>query len=127
MAEPKTETRCPECQRLRARVAELEQQLAAARKHSGTSSKPPSSDIVKPPPKEPWWKRKKRSRGGQPGHRRHERSPIPPEQIDETCEHTLDHCPDCGGALKASDEPPQVVQQVELVEKPIRTSEHRGL
>ena len=55
--------RCPNCQRLQARVdaleaeldalkkvvAQLGQQLAAARKDSSPSSKPPSSDIVKPP------------------------------------------------------------------------------
>ena len=34
---------------LLARIAELEAQLAAAKKDSSTSSKPPSSDIVKPP------------------------------------------------------------------------------
>ena len=32
------------------RIAQREQQLAAARKDSSTSSKPPSSDIVKPRP-----------------------------------------------------------------------------
>ena len=62
-------TQCPNCERLArrtaqqdaeiaalkaqwaealARIAQLEQQLAAARKNSSTSSKPPSSDIVKP-------------------------------------------------------------------------------
>ena len=53
------------------RIAQLEHQLAAARKNSSTSSKPPSSDIVKP--KKPLGKGgKKRKRGGQPGHKRHE-------------------------------------------------------
>jgi hypothetical protein len=47
MAEPQARTRCAKCVRLRARVAELEAQLAAARKHSGNSSKPSSGDIVK--------------------------------------------------------------------------------
>ena len=49
-------TPCPGSQRLqeevlslRAAVAQLQEQLAAARKDSSTSSKPPSSDIVKPP------------------------------------------------------------------------------
>ena len=55
-------TECPNCKKLARRVAkleaqlapalqriaQLEQQLAAARKNSSTSSKPPSSDIVKP-------------------------------------------------------------------------------
>ena len=38
-------------ERLTRRVAELELELAKAKKVSSTSSKPPSSDIVKPPPK----------------------------------------------------------------------------
>ena len=59
----KDTARCTNCRRLQARVdaleaelaalkqvvAQLGQQLAAARKDSSTSSKPPSSDIVKPP------------------------------------------------------------------------------
>jgi transposase len=67
-----------------ARIAELEGNLAAARKDSSTSSKPPSSDIVKPPPAsngKPGRPRKRRV-GGQPGHARHVRSPFPPEQVD---------------------------------------------
>ena len=50
---------CPRCAALKARVVELEAQLAAARKDSGNSSKPPPSDIVKPP-KEPRGRRSKR-------------------------------------------------------------------
>jgi transposase len=126
MADAETRTRCPECTRLRARIAELEAQLAAARKHSGNSSKPPSSDIVKPPkaaPAEPGRQR----RGGQHGHPRHERPAFPPEQIDQTHEYTLDRCPDCGGTLEDAEAAPRVVQQVEVVDKPIRIEEHRGL
>jgi hypothetical protein len=69
-----------------ARIAELEGELAAARKNSSTSSKPPSSDIVKRPPAssgKPGRPRKRRP-GGQPGHPRHARPPFPPEQIDRT-------------------------------------------
>ncbi len=127
MAERDTRTRCPECERLVARVAELEAQLAAARKHSGNSSKPPSSDIVKPPPSAAAGKNKKRRRGGQPGHPRHERPAFPPEAIDEPFDYTLEHCPDCGGSLEADDGLPRVVQQVEIKEKPLRIEEHRGL
>jgi transposase len=127
-------TRCPECERLRAhlaevntRVAKLEAELAAAQKHSGNSSKPPSSDIVKPPKDGPGRKKKKRRRGGQPGHPRHERPAFLPEQIDKTQDYTLDHCPDCGGSLESADAAPRVIQQVEVREKPIRIEEHRGL
>jgi transposase len=127
MAAPVTQTRCPECERLMVRVAELEAQLAAARKHSGNSSKPPSSDIVKPPKSGSAGKNPKRRRGGQQGHPRHERPAFPPEQIDQTRDYTLEACPDCGGTLEQADAAPRVIQQVEIVIKPIRIKEHRGL
>jgi transposase len=134
MAEPGGRTRCPECEQLQARVAklstrlaELESQLATARKHSSNSSKPPSSDIVKPPKDGLGRKKKKRRRGGQPGHPRHERPSFPPEQVDTTHDYVLDQCPDCGGKLQDADAAPRVLQQVEIVEKPIIIAEHRGL
>jgi transposase len=110
------------------RVAALEALLAAARKNSGNSSKPPSSDIVKPSrPKRDKSKKNKRKRGGQPGHPRHERPAFAPEDIDHSWDYTLHHCPDCGGMLTPGDEPPRVVQQVEIVASPIEVTEHRGL
>jgi transposase len=113
---------------LEARVAELEAQVARLQKHSGNSSKPPSSDIVKPPPKSAGGRRgKKRRRGGQPGHARHERPAFGPEQVDHVWEYSLSECPDCGGALGNARAAPRVVQQVEIVDKPIRITEHRGL
>jgi len=120
-------TRCPECRRLRERVAELEAQLAAARKHSGNSSKPPSSDIVKPPKERPTGQNPKRKRGGQTGHPQHVRPLFPPEDIDTTWDYTLDCCPDCEGPLDDDAGPPRLLQQVEIVAKPIRIEEHRGL
>ena len=139
MAE-RTTTRCRTCERLkeqlqrlkaegeqlRARMAELEARLAAAGKNSSNSSKPPSSDITKPPKSPPADGDGKRKRGGQPGHPRHERPAFEPEQIDHTQQHTLDCCPDCGGSLEDSDAKPHVVQQAELVEKPIQITEHRA-
>ena len=80
----KDTVRCTNCRRLQARVdaleaelaalkqvvAQLGQQLAAARKDSSTSSKPPSSDIVKPPKPPP-------PRG--PGPTPHRRAARPPQ------------------------------------------------
>lgn len=126
MAEP-LPTRCPRCAELEARLAELEAQVAALRKNSSNSSKPPSSDIVKPPkPLPARGRKKKRKRGAQPGHPQHLRAAIPPEEVDQTWNYTLDACPDCGGALEGSDAAPRVIQQVEIVERPIRVEEHRG-
>ena len=122
---------CPECELLRrevaalkARLAALEAQLAAARKNSSTSSKPPSSDIVKPPPAAA--QAKTRRRGGQPGHARHVRPAFAPEAIDERIDYLLDRCPDCGGKTSRLKEAPRVVQQAEIVAQPIHVSEHRG-
>ncbi len=109
------------------RIGQLEQQLAAARKNSATSSKPPSSDIVKP--KKPRGKGgKKRKRGGQPGHPRHERPEFPPGTIDKFFSYTLDGCPDCGGDLLFSQKAgPRVVQQAEVIAKPLWITEHRAV
>ncbi len=113
--------------RLRDENAQLKQQLAAARKDSSTSSKPPSSDIVNP--KKPRGKGgKKRKRGGQPGHERHQRPSFPTDMIDGIQPYTLDACPDCGGDLLFSRQAePRVIQQAELVAKPLRITEHRAL
>ena len=106
--------------------ARLQQQLAAARKNSSTSSKPPSSDIVKPPKPLPKG-RKKRKRGAQPGHEQHLRPLFPPEAVNHFKPYTLDCCPDCGGSLRLSKRPPDVLQQVEITATPTVVTEHQGL
>src|SRR5213082_420079 len=119
---------CPNCQRLQAQLdavqaqlkalqiafAQLQAQLAAARKDSSTSSKPPSSDIVKPPKPPPPEGQDKRRIGGQPGHPKHERALFPPEQVDQSFEHTLQGCPCCGGPLHLNGGLALVVQQVDV-------------
>jgi len=98
-------------EQLCARVAQLEAELAAAKKNSTNSSKPPSSDIVKPKIKPA--SGKKRKRGGQPGHPRHERPLFPDDQVDYTDLRCFE-CPDCHGAVVPSKLPPKVIQQIEL-------------
>lgn len=107
------------------RIEHLENELAKYKKNSSNSSKPPSSDIVKPPRQSPG--DGKRKIGGQPGHPRHERPLFSLEDIDSVHAHTLDACPGCGGALLPSDAAPRVIQQVEIIEKPVRIDEHRGM
>jgi transposase len=116
-------------ERLKAELAELRGELAKARKNSANSSKPPSSDITKPPKNSDatQGKAKKRKRGAQPGHPRHERKPFDQAEIDHFWDYTLHGCPDCHGPVELSDEPPRIIQQVELVAAPIAISEHRGL
>jgi transposase len=108
------------------RIAQLERQLAAARKNSSNSSKPPSSDLVKPP--KPQRKDgQKRQRGGQPGHQQHLRGEFPPEAIDEVVPYTLECCPDCGGKLRPFERPTDVLQQVEITAPPTIVTEHRAV
>lgn len=110
------------------RVDELERKLAKARKDSSNSSKPPSSDIVKKPKsKGVGGQSGKRKKGGQKGHPKHERPPFSPDELDGAWDYTLIACPDCHGKLDPSDKAPKVVQQIEIVQKPIRIDEHRGL
>jgi transposase len=127
----KAKPRCASCQRLqaqldvlRAEVAHLREQLAAAQKNSTTSSKPPSSDLVKPQPAPRTADTAARSPGGQPGHGKHEREPFPPEQVTLFAEHTLQDCPCCGGELRRNAILPRVVQQVDVEKPPLRVEQH---
>jgi hypothetical protein len=106
------------------RVAELELELAKTKKDSSTSSKPPSSDITKPKPKKRPGRRKKPRRGGQPGHQRQLREPLPPDRVDETIEYEIED-----GEVKRLGLTPtgnfEVVQHVELPETPVHVTEYR--
>lgn len=110
---------------LTARVAELELELAKARKDSSTSSKPPSSDITKPKPKQKKpGRRKKPRRGGQPGHQRQLREPLPPERVDETIDYTIEDDQIQHLGLTPTGEF-EVIQHIELPETPVHVTEHR--
>src|SRR3954470_24937167 len=102
---------CTNCRQLQARVdvleaelaalkdlvAQLGQQLAAARKDSSTSFKPPSSDIVKPPKSPPAQGQDRRRIGGQPDPPKHERVAFPAEAINAGAfDHRPDDCPSGG-------------------------------
>jgi transposase len=121
---------CPGCRRLeaivealRAEVALLREQLAAALKNSTTSSKPPSSDIVKPKPIQAD-DSVKRSIGGQPGHPKHEREPFAAEQITHFETHVLNSCPCCGGSVHLNGDKAKVVQQVDVTRPPQVIEQH---
>jgi transposase len=133
---------CANCQRLQAEVdalrtelealrdvvAQLQRQLAAARKDSSNSSKPPSSDIVKPPKPQPPPGQQRRKPGGQPGHASHQRVPFPPEMLASVpTDYLLDACPSCGGHLLLADgAEPIVIQRVEIAAVPVEIHEHRS-
>lgn len=92
---------------LETRVRELEARL---NQNSSNSSQPPSSDPphLKPaPPATPTGKRK----GGQPGHPRHTRATLPP---DEVIELRADTCPHCQTPLLGNDPHPLTHQVIEI-------------
>lgn len=104
------------------RVAELEERLG---KSPQNSSLPPSTTHphAKPPAAKP---KSARSRGGQPGHPRHERALIPVEACDEVVVLKPDACRRCGknfrGDNHRADLEPLRHQVCELPEiKPIVT------
>jgi transposase len=97
---------------LEKRVAELEQRLNL---NSTNSSKPPSSDppavkAKRRPPPPP----SGRNRGGQPGHDRHTRALVPPEQLRETFEIKPTLCRGCGAVLEGEDPDPLRHQVAEI-------------
>ena len=142
MSAKKKKSNCSNCKRLEkrlekleAKLSKLESQLAKAKKNSSNSSKPPSSDIVNPKSSSSSDGQssgakttdKKRTRGGQPGHTRHERPPFRPDEIDNTWIYFYEACPCCGGKLVETDAPDKVLQQVDLASLPITVEEHRRL
>jgi transposase len=112
---------------LRANFAELEQRLASAKKDSTTSSKPPSSDIVKPAPPAPPEGEAKRSIGGQPGHPRHERPLVGPEMLDDSFTYVAEICPDCGHGLKPCPAASHTVQQIDIETVPINIVQYESV
>ena len=92
---------------LTARVAELEARLS---QNSANSSKPPSSDgpQVQPAPPKP---ASGRRRGGQPGHPKHDRVILPP---DEVIDHKPTRCRRCATPLAGDDPEPLVDQVIDL-------------
>jgi transposase len=109
---------------LEAKVAELTAQVARLLKNSSNSSKPPSSDIVKPP--KPPAPKGGGKIGGQPGHPRHARPPFSADEIDRVEKHDMNGCPDCGGRVQPAALPPRVIQQAELVERPVEIVEYQA-
>ena len=105
--------------------AELVDRAAELSKNSSNSSKPPSPDSVKP--QRNTKSNTPRKIGAQPGHTKHERPFFTTEEIDDFQTHTLDACPDCGGILTLVKDASRVVQQVEIVEKPVNIEQHTGL
>jgi transposase len=94
---------------LTARVAELEARL---NQNSNNSSRPPSSDAPGTPrqPKKPTGRRP----GGQPGHKKHERALLRPEDVQHVVELVPSQCRGCKHRLHGRDTVPRRHQVVEV-------------
>jgi transposase len=131
---------CPGCRERDARIAELQQQLAASqaqnrkledrvRRNASNSSIPPSTnppDAPKPTAKKPTG----RQRGGQPGHPGHARARLPPERVQYTlpflplvCEHCATALPETAGP---NDPEPTWHQYAELPKAAAVVTEYQG-
>jgi transposase len=103
----------------RAQIRQLQQQLADTRAklntNSSNSSLPPSSDRFHgkrrppPPPDQP-----RKKRGGQPGHPRHQRPLVRPDQVRQTIPCLPTTCRRCGKPLTGNDPDPLRHQVAEL-------------
>lgn len=110
---------------LTAEVADLKLQLAKAKKDSSNSSKSPSSDITKPKkPQDKPGRPKKPKAGGQPGHKRNLRQPLPPERVSKTIDHELDQAEIDRLGLTPTDQY-DCIQHIELPDTPLIVTEHR--
>lgn len=109
--------------RLEARVEELGRQVKG--KTPQNSSLPPSTQHPHAKPKSRKRKSKKR-RGGQPGHKKHQRPLIPSDECDHVQPLKPTQCRGCGGKLRGTEREPLRHQVWELPPiKPLVTEYQR--
>lgn len=124
---------CPGCRARDARIAQLEQRVAALEARLGTnstnSSVPPSANplgAAKPVVK----KKSTRKPGGQPGHPLHLKQLLPAERVTSTRVFVPAHCAHCQAALpgpaQAGDPEPRRFQSIELPVLVAEVSEYQG-
>jgi transposase len=109
-----------------ARISELDSQVK--RLTPQNSSLPPSTQHPHAKPKRAKRDGEKKKRGGQTGHKKHQRELIPPEECDDVVPLLPDSCRRCGKPLAGKDSEPIRHQIWELpVIKPIVTEfqQHR--
>jgi len=105
---------------LTARVAELDARLG---QDSSNSLRPPSSDGpgTRRQPKKPTGRRA----GGPPGHKKHERALLPPEQVQHVVEVVPGECRACKRRLHGRDSAPRRHQMVEVPPLSALVTEYR--
>jgi transposase len=109
------------------RITALEAEIAALKKTPRNSSLPPSTEHPHAkPPRIPDQKRSGKKRGGQPGHAKHDRALIPPEQCQAVIPLKPESCRRCGEALVGTDPEPLRHQVWDIPEiKPLVTEYQR--
>jgi transposase len=122
------ETLLSENNELQKKLSDALEKLGEPKKNSTNSHIRPSGDITRKPKPQPE-NGEKRKKGGQPGHPRHERPPVDPDDIDfsyfykplegQTCS--------CGEEMERAPESDQVQHQIDMIENPVINLEHRGL
>lgn len=114
---------------LLARIGELEDRVEQLQSRlnmtPSNSSLPPATQHPHAKPK-PVRKPSGKKRGGQPGHRKHERALVTPDRVDETITLKPGRCRRCGEELAGDDPQPLRHQVWELPEiKPLITEYQR--
>lgn len=113
-------------ERLETRVRDLEARLG---QNSSNSSLPPSANPLHAPTPKPK-KRSKRKRGGQPGHKGHQRARLPAEEVIHTIPLVPTRCEQCQATLpqtpQPGDPPPTWHQVCELPRLPVVVTEFLG-
>jgi transposase len=113
-------------QRLEARVKDLESRLG---QNSSNSSIPPSQNPLAAPAPTPK-KRSKRKRGGQPGHKGHQRARLPADRVSHTIALLPTRCEKCACPLPQAPQPgdpgPTWHQVAELPRSPVVVTEFQG-
>lgn len=110
---------------LRSRIEELERRISG--KTPQNSSLPPSTQHPHARPQPPR-RKSKRKRGGQPGHKKHERPLIPTDECDDVQPLKPPECRRCGEKLSGNDPAPlrhQVWELPEIKPKVIEYQRHR--
>jgi transposase len=124
---------CPGCRTRDARIAELEQRVAALEarlgSNSSNSSVPPSANPLGAP-KPVVKKKSKRQPGGQPGHPPHLKQLLPPERVNHVEVFVPTQCEHCRAPLPAAPTPddpePTRFQTIELPPVVAVVTEYQG-
>ena len=103
-------------------VTELQEQV---NRNSQNSSQPPSSDGPEQAPPKESAPKEGRKRGGQAGHKKHERPLLPIEQVKEVVEVKPSSCRKCGHTLTGEDESPVRHQVTEIPPIQAETTEYQ--